>query len=293
VHPSCQTLEPMKLLLWSAFWLSIIGFILSAMLRSRSVQEYVVQLWLSVAERAARPTIQSAAELAKRMILSVYSSDRGISVPKILSLSFVVAVLTLLQISPIGSKGLPPVAWSVTGSPLSFPSGPVLLFIGQFALEACIAVPIVLIIRKYPQLSLLPLLLATLASVAIGVGVTLGASTLVSELVPSLFANTNSLFWFSVLPLVPNIAFWRSVVDAFSGEYAQIGPLAYSLTAACIWYLGVLCIFASSVCFTSRSALAAVAGVLDRVNPTFVQRLHHLSLLVFTLATGSMQAYGF
>lgn len=277
----------MKVAIWLAYFVSLAGLLMAALLANSRVRQFIVWLWVQARLQHERISLIQRAELSRRYLAAYYLTETGaLSIAKILGLAIVAASLsTVAVVSPLLSKtGLDDHFWLLGSAlPLNLTSHLIAESAFAFVARRLILRPTLPSFLAFRLLAILGLIFIALYLLAIslawGLYILVALDAKIS-LGPFLFA-TMAISTPGIRYLVEGSGSMDVIrITAISGAFLASGALL----------LGVL---SATLVGTSRTFHGVLAVVCQRAHATSAAKILGASLTLFTIATGMMQAYGF
>lgn len=279
----------MKEAVWIVFYISLVGMTLSAILRFAAAREAIVDLWVATSARLEDQSSERTLVLVRRVVAALYEGEPGrVSVRKLAVLALISAVCWTTYLTQVAGLWTSAQAHITSGYPKAVIAMSVLavsLFTSpiHFFIEYLIARRI---LKTFSTKTI------SVASAIKGLIVILSSYLSATVILITLSMNLQML-----KPFIGPLAFAFGPA-ALSVLYLE-GQI--SLSGAVAGLLPLLTTYASSLLFVavalaianSNTALRMAAMAAEKISAQSHDRLFIISVLIFSIATGLMQAWGF
>ncbi|BCT67355.1 hypothetical protein [Nitrosospira sp. NRS527] len=285
---------------WICFYASLIGMLLSALLKSRATRELLVKLWIGTTERLEDTQSSSALALATQFIHAIYTGpNRVLSKKKIALLTFVGSLIWWTVITQLANS------WQKQW---------------PFATDPRIVITLTIVfcsIVSFPVYFLMELLLAkwvvrsataptkkTLSRLIINIGIGVISYYTFPTVIVFLPLATY-VYLTNDVPILASIPAAGAILLGGPSVAPMVLSLMMTFTDRTVHLSLIVIMIATSssvILITSTLAVAivhfkpllrAVAFVAEQLSAESYDRIFNVSLVIFTLATGLMQALTF
>ena len=272
----------MKTLIWILFDLSILGMFASAALRYAAVREAIVETWVIATQRLETISPSITVQLFGNLISAFYlKGSTSISKKKILLLSSLASLVwaTFMQQCMLSKSFGEASTWMclLFFTLINMPS--------HFVFEYLQAIFLVRIFQnnsnKKPLIILVRLLILYISIL----GVSFLAFLVFRSSRNFAILRVAVLFPIATPVLIPYAVFFRP--DAL--HLGQLFILPFTIT----YVGGIILLCFSAVVTNSKPFLRLLCWGVDRLSASAYTSIFHVSMILFAIATGAMQAYSF